>query len=87
MVDEAVIPFLLETSDGAGAVIESVVLRTFGESESRIAEILDDLFESSVNPTMAFLASAAEIKVRLTARAATAEAAREMIVPFEQEVR
>ncbi len=87
MVDEAVIPFLLETSDRAGAVIESVVLRTYGESESRIAEILDDLFESSVNPTMAFLASAAEIKVRLTARAATAEAAREMIAPLEQEVR
>ena len=87
MVDEDVIPFLLEASDRAGSAIESVVLRTYGESESRIAEILDDLFESSVNPTMAFLASAAEIKVRLTARAATAEAAREMIVPFEREVR
>lgn len=87
MVDEDVIPFLLEASDRAGSAIESVVLRTYGESESRIAEILDDLFESSVNPTMAFLASAAEIKVRLTARAATAEAAREMIVPLEHQVR
>ena len=86
MVDGSVIPFLLEASDRAGAAIESVVLRTYGESESRIAEILDDLFESS-NPTMAFLASAAEIMVRLTARAATAEAARDLIVPFEQEVR
>lgn len=87
MVDGSVIPFLLEASDRAGAAIESVVLRTYGESESRIAEILDDLFESSVNPTMAFLASAAEIMVRLTARAATAEAALDLIVPFEQEVR
>ncbi len=87
MVENSVIPFLLEKSGGAGAVIESVVLRTYGESESRVAEILGDLFDRSENPTMAFLASAVEIKVRLTARAATAEAARNLITPLEEEVR
>jgi nicotinamide-nucleotide amidase len=87
MVEDSVIPFLVQQSGGAGAAIESVVLRTYGESESRIAEILGDLFEASDNPTMAFLASAAEIKVRLTARAKTAEDARELITPLETEVR
>ena len=87
MVENSVIPFLLEQSDGAGAAIESLVLRTYGESESRIAEMLGDLFDRSENPTVAFLASAAEIKVRLTARAATSEAARALISPLEQEVR
>lgn len=87
MVDEEVIPFLVDASGTSGAAIESVVLRTYGESESRIAEILGDLFDSSVNPTMAFLASAAEIKVRLTASAAGADAARALIGPLEDEVR
>jgi nicotinamide-nucleotide amidase len=87
MVEDSVIPFLLEQSGGAGAAIESVVLRTYGESESRVAEILGDLFDASDNPTMAFLASAAEIKVRLTARATTAEEARELIAPMEREIR
>ncbi len=87
MVEKSIIPFLLAESEGAGAAIESTVLRTYGESESRIAEMLGDLFELSENPTMAFLASAAEIKVRLTARAATAEAARDLIAPMESEVR
>jgi len=87
MVENSVIPFLLEQSDEAGAAIESLVLRTYGESESRIAEMLGDLFDRSENPTVAFLASAAEIKVRLTARSTTSEAARALISPLEQEVR
>ena len=87
MVEDSVIPFLLQQSGDAGSAIESLVLRTYGESESRIAEILGDLFDASENPTMAFLASAAEIKVRLTARAATAADAQELIAPMEREIR
>ncbi len=87
MVDDVVIPFLEGERGGAGAAIESRVLRTYGESESRIAELLDDLFEGSQNPTMAFLASDAEIKVRLTARAASNAEAEALITPVEAEVR
>jgi nicotinamide-nucleotide amidase len=65
----------------------SRLIRTWGESEAKVGEILDDLFESSHNPTVAFLASAGEIKVRLTARAATEGAAAELIEPVEAEVR
>jgi nicotinamide-nucleotide amidase len=49
--------------------------------------LLDDLFEASENPTMAFLASSAEIKVRLTARASTRDEARALIAPVADEVK
>jgi nicotinamide-nucleotide amidase len=87
MVDEAVIPFLLEQAGEATGAIESLVIRTHGESESRVAEMLDDLFVASENPSMAFLAGAAEIKVRLTARAATVAEAQGLIAPLATEVR
>src|SRR5690606_40818920 len=49
-------------------------------------ERLDDLFESA-NPSIAFLASGGEIKVRITAKAATEAEAIAAIAPFEEEVR
>lgn len=87
MVEETIIPFLVEEAGEDAGAIESLIIRTHGESESRIAALLDDLFEESENPTMAFLASAAEIKVRLTARAATREEAQGLIAPVAEEVR
>lgn len=87
MVEDVIIPFLVAESGDEAGTIESLVLRTYGESESRIAALLDDLFEATDNPTMAFLASAAEIKVRLTAHAATSDAARALIAPVADEVR
>jgi nicotinamide-nucleotide amidase len=45
------------------------------------------MFQASQNPTMAFLASAGEIKVRLTARADSPEEARHLIAPVAEEVR
>jgi nicotinamide-nucleotide amidase len=87
MLDGDVIPFLLQESGSNGTMLVSRVIRTWGESESRVAEILDDVFTESTNPTVAFLASSGEIKVRLTARAAgEAEAAR-LLDPVEEEVR
>ena len=55
--------------------------------ESKVADMLGDLFDEHTNPTLAFLASAGEIKVRLTAKAATEDEARELIAPVEAEVR
>lgn len=87
MVELDVIPFLLEAAGGNAGVVVSRVIRTWGESESRTGEILADLFETSRNPTLAFLASSGEIKVRLTAKAADAGAAAALIGPVEAEVR
>ncbi len=87
MLDEQVLPFLLEQAGGERGVLVSRVLRTWGESESRVAALLGDLYDDSENPTVAFLASSGEIKVRLTARAADRAAAGALIAPVEQEVR
>jgi len=85
LMDLYVVPFLGEQS-GAGVVV-SRVIRTYGESESRVGEMLADLYEEGANPSMAFLATAAEIKIRLTAHAASTEAAEELIAPLEAAVK
>jgi competence/damage-inducible protein CinA-like protein len=68
------------------AAIASRVLRCTGMAESAVAERLDDLFRESSNPTLAYLASSGEVKVRLTAKAATQAEAEELIRPVAEEV-
>jgi nicotinamide-nucleotide amidase len=76
MFERAILPDLRErmAADGTGGVIASRVLRTWGPSESGIAEALADRMEEleGSDVTIAFLASGMEgLKVRLTARAET----------------
>ncbi len=87
MLEDHVLPFLLEQAGEDRGVLVSRLLRTWGESESRVAALLGDLYDGSENPTVAFLASAGEIKVRLTARAADRDEAAALIEPVEAEVR
>jgi nicotinamide-nucleotide amidase len=78
---------LQELAAAAGpAVVRSRTLRCAGIGESRVAEIVADLFEASSNPSLAYLASAGEVKVRITAKAATAEEAEALIAPVAEEV-
>jgi nicotinamide-nucleotide amidase len=84
MMEGAILPELAARAEGT---IVSRVLRCAGIGESRVAEMIADLYEASANPTVAFLASAGEVKVRLTAKAATPEAAGRMLVPLVDEVR
>lgn len=71
MVNETIIPDLVKRS-GSSAVIRSRVLRTWGSSESALAEMLADRIvelDETGNPTIAFLASGVEgLKVRVTAK-------------------
>ncbi|MEY4231660.1 MAG: hypothetical protein RLZZ362_2509, partial [Actinomycetota bacterium] len=90
MLQRAVLPDLALRSGSAAAIV-SRVLRTWGESESglneRLEGVIDDL-EQAGNPTLAFLASGWEgLKVRLTAKAATIEAAEAVIAPVEARIR
>ncbi len=68
-------------------MIASRVIRTWGRPESEVAELLDDLYTGHTNPSIAFLASASEIKVRITAKASSPGEARRLIDPIEDEVR
>ena len=90
MLERAVLPDLVRRS-GTPQVFVSRVLRTWGESESRVAELLDPrllALDLAGNPTIAFLASGIEgIKVRLTARADTSEQAHALLDAEEAEVR
>jgi nicotinamide-nucleotide amidase len=84
MMEGTVLP---ELAASAGpATIVSRIVRCVGMAESRVAELLDDLFHRSANPTVAYLAGGGEVKVRLTAKAATAEDAGAMLVPAVETV-
>jgi nicotinamide-nucleotide amidase len=67
-------------------VIVSQVLRVAGMGESAVAERLADLFAASQNPTIAYLASMGEVKVRLTAKATSEPSARALLGPLAAEV-
>ncbi len=79
MFERAILPDLLQRERAAGrtAVITSRVLRTWGASESGLAEAVGERFDALAGDgrmTIAFLASGIEgIKVRLTARGDDAE--------------
>lgn len=99
MVERAVVPDLVSLS-GVQATIASRTLRTWGMAESTLAEVLAPRLKSldaaaapdgdgsAPVPTIAFLASGIEgIKVRITAKAKTVEAAKAAIAAEEAEVR
>lgn len=85
LVVNEVLPRLTRRA-GVDQAIASRLIRTWGRSESAIAEVLDDLYEAA-NPSIAFLADASEIKVRITAKAPTVSEAMAKIEPVEMEVR
>jgi nicotinamide-nucleotide amidase len=85
MLEGTILPHLARAA--GGVTIVSRVLKSVGMAEARVGELLDDLFAASHNPTVAYLASAGEVRVRFTAKASSAEEAERMIRPLEQEVR
>lgn len=75
------------SGDEGDAVLVSRLIRTWGRPESEVGELLNDLYVGSTNPSIAFLASAGEIKVRITVKTADRETADRLIAPVEAEVR
>jgi len=94
MFTRQVLPDLARRA-GGGAAIVSRVLHTIGLWESAIAELLGELDTSlgrtrltdPATPTLAYLAGRGEVRVRITAKAASAADARARIEPVEQAVR
>ncbi len=86
----------LQDRSGVRAAIVSRVLRTWGQSESGLAEMLQGVIaeldaraaRGEATATIAFLASGIEgIKVRVTAKAPTEAEARAMLAVEEQQLR
>ncbi|MBV8596173.1 MAG: competence/damage-inducible protein A [Candidatus Eremiobacteraeota bacterium] len=86
MLHDHVVPLLRERFD-LHSVIATRVLRTVGISESELDSRIADLFRTSVNPSIAVLAHINSVDVKLTAKAATREAAHAMIDQLEPEIR
>ena len=90
MMEGTVLPDLQRRS-GMTSVIVSRVLKSWGESESRLAELLAGRIEGldrAGNPTIAFQASGIEgLKIRITAKAEHADAAEALIAGEEAQVR
>jgi nicotinamide-nucleotide amidase len=87
MVNRYVLPDLLERS-GERAVIVSRSLKTWGTSESGLAEMIAERVDQQTNPTIAFLARGIEgIYVRMTAKAPTEEEAITLLDAEDVELR
>jgi len=87
MMSEHVLADLLARS-GEQAVIVSRSLKTWGASESGLAEMIAARVDAQTNPTIAFLARGIEgIVVRITAKASTETAARALIEREERALR
>lgn len=81
MLESDVLPRL-----AAGTIVSSEVL-VIGVGESHVDERISDLVAAQSNPTIAYLAGGGRVKVRITAKAGTADEARSLIAPVEDEVR
>jgi nicotinamide-nucleotide amidase len=79
MVASAVVPHLLERSGERGTIL-SRSLKTWGMSESGLAERIAGRVDTQTNPTIAFLARGIEgLVVRISAKAATGDEAQALI--------
>jgi len=87
MMSEHVLPDLLKRSGNTGSIV-SRTLKTWGASESGLAEMIAERVGAQTNPTIAFLARGIEgIAVRITAKGDTPEDARGLIEPEERALR
>ena len=90
MMEGTILPDLQRRA-GVTAVIKSRVLKSWGESESRLAELLAERIEAldrTGNPTIAFQASGIEgLKIRVTAKAQDPTAVETLIAEEEANVR
>jgi len=87
MMDQSVIPALVERGLAGVETIVSRVLRVMGLGESTCARLVQDLLLEQQNPTVAPLAGNGEVTLRITAKAASEAEARRMIASLESEIR
>ena len=84
MFEESVVPYLQKFIDGK---LVSRILRFAGIGESAMAEVVSDLIDNGINPTVAPYAKEFECILRITAKATTQKGAEELIEPVEEEIR
>ncbi|MGH3117496.1 MAG: nicotinamide-nucleotide amidohydrolase family protein, partial [Gaiellales bacterium] len=85
MLTTTVVPQLRERA--GDAVIASRQIIVIGLGESRTHEKIADIVAAQSNPTIAYLAGAAQVRVRVSAKAASETAALALIAPVEEQIR
>jgi competence/damage-inducible protein CinA-like protein len=85
LLDHTVLPYLKEKLQLTDVILIRT-LHTTGQGESRIDEAIGDL-ETSANPTVGLSAKAGQVDIRITAKAATLDAAAALNAEMEQRVR
>jgi nicotinamide-nucleotide amidase len=85
MLAKTVLPKLHERA--GDAVILSRQVLVIGLGESHTHEKISDIVEAQTNPTIAYLAGSGQVRVRITAKAASENEALSLIRPIEDQVR
>lgn len=85
MLETDVLPELQRRA-GEGVIASREVL-VMGLGESRTQEVVSDIVDAQTNPTIAYLASAGQLRLRLTAKGATEAEALALIRPVEDQLR
>ncbi|MED5579801.1 MAG: CinA family nicotinamide mononucleotide deamidase-related protein [Nitrospinota bacterium] len=85
IIGERAIPIIQEKFD-LGEVIRTRVLKTCGLGESRVDQMIGDLFRNSVNPSIGVLAHPGQVDVRITARANSISEAEKMTDEMEKKI-
>ncbi|MCZ2256996.1 competence/damage-inducible protein A [Sporosarcina sp. G11-34] len=85
LVDEA-IPYLLGVI-GKQEVITSRVLKFYGIGEAELEHLIQPILEKQSNPTVAPLATAEAVTLRITAKSGSVGEANKLIDPVEEEIR
>ncbi len=86
IVGERGIPIIQEKFK-LGEVIRTRVLKTCGLGESRVDQMIHELFEESVNPSIGVLAHPGQVDVRITARAVNVDEAEKLIDGLDVKLR
>ena len=85
MLRKTVVPRLAQRAGEAHIVSRQVLVIGLGESATQ--EKIRDIVDRQSNPTIAYLAGGGQVRVRLSAKAATEAEALGLIQPVEEEIR
>lgn len=85
MLQKSVLP-MLKDRPGAQPIVSREVI-VVGLGESRTHELLEDIVAAQTNPTIAYRASAGQVRLRISAKADTEADALSLIRPVESAIR
>lgn len=85
MLGKTVVPELRRRAGDAAIASREILVMGLGESHTH--RLIADIVDAQTNPTIAYLAGAGRVRVRVTAKAVTEAAAIAMIRPVEDQIR